>query len=165
MLKTKNLVELSLMAIGLSATALAQSDEPVVKLEKYVAEEKNSDPSGILPNAPTESVFGANMKAIDTPRSISVVSAEMIELFDIDDINHLVALTAGTYTSSFFGVAGALDIRGAPGETFFRGMKRIKNPGNFPTPIGASDRIDVVKGPPSPIYGPGPIGGYLNFIP
>lgn len=134
-------------------------------MEKFVLAEKVDDPTGILPNAPADSVFGIGLKSIDTPRSISVVTAEMIELFNIDDINKLVALTAGTYTSSFFGVPGALDIRGAPGETFFRGMKRIKNPGNFPTPIGASDRIDVVKGPPSPIYGPGPIGGYLNFIP
>ncbi|MBT4894389.1 MAG: TonB-dependent receptor, partial [Gammaproteobacteria bacterium] len=38
-------------------------------------------------------------------------------------------------------------------------------PGNYPTPIGASDRIDVVRGPASPIYGPSKIGGYLNFNP
>ncbi len=143
----------------------APRPEAVTTMEKFVLAEKVDDPAGIMPNTPADSVFGLGLKSIDTPRSISVVTAEMIELFDIDDINDLVALTSGTYTSSFFGVPGALDIRGAPGETFFRGMKRIKNPGNFPTPIGASDRIDVVKGPPSPIFGPGPIGGYLNFIP
>ncbi len=154
----------SLLLAAIHAMA-ATPDENLVLLEKFVTEEKKIDPMGILPNAPADSVFGMGLKAIETPRSISVVTAEMIELFDIDDINDLVGLTSGTYTSSFFGVPGALDIRGAPGETFFRGMKRIKNPGNFPTPIGASDRIDVVKGPPSPIFGPGPIGGYLNFIP
>ena len=148
-------------AVSLSA----QTDDKVLKLDKYVIEEKAADPMGFLPNVEGTSVFGVGLKPVDTPRSISMVTAEMIDLFDIDDINDLVGLTSGTYTSSFFGVAGALDIRGAPGETFFRGMKRIKNPGNFPTPIGASDRIDIVKGPPSPIFGPGPIGGYLNFIP
>ncbi len=158
----------ALAAVLLSAPAAfgqPAAGEPITKLEKFVLDEKTVDPVGVIPNAPADSVFGIGLKSIDTPRSISVVTAEMIDLFDIDDINDLVALAAGTYTSSFFGVAGALDIRGAPGETFFRGMKRIKNPGNFPTPIGASDRIDIVKGPPSPIFGPGPIGGYLNFIP
>ena len=56
-------------------------------------------------------------------------------------------------------------MRGTPGENYFRGIKRIDNPGNYPTPIGASDRIDVVRGPASPIYGPSKIGGYLNFVP
>lgn len=155
----------ALLAAGPLCAQTAPAPEPITQLEKFVLDEKTLDPVGVIPNAPADSVFGMGLKSIDTPRSISVVTAEMIDLFDIDDINDLVALAAGTYTSSFFGVAGALDIRGAPGETFFRGMKRIKNPGNFPTPIGASDRIDIVKGPPSPIFGPGPIGGYLNFIP
>src|SRR6185503_10613310 len=51
------------------------------------------------------------------------------------------------------------------GENYFRGVKRIDNPGNYPQAIGASDRIDVVRGPASPIYGPSKIGGYLNFVP
>ena len=63
------------------------------------------------------------------------------------------------------GVAGSLDIRGTPGETYFRGIRRLDNPGNYPTPIGASNRIDIVRGPASPIYGPAKIGGYLNFNP
>ena len=29
-------------------------------------------------------------------------------------------------------------------------MRRLDNPGNYPTPIAASDRIDVVRGPASP---------------
>ena len=58
-----------------------------------------------------------------------------------------------------------MDIRGTPGETYFRGIRRLDNPGNYPTPIGASDRIDIVRGPASPIYGPAKIGGYLNFNP
>ena len=44
-------------------------------------------------------------------------------------------------------------------------MRRLDNPGNYPTPIGASDRVDIVRGPASPIYGPSKIGGYLNFNP
>ncbi|MEM9842196.1 MAG: TonB-dependent receptor plug domain-containing protein, partial [Pseudomonadota bacterium] len=77
----------------------------------------------------------------------------------------LVAQAPGTFTNSFFGVGGALDIRGQAGETYFRGVRRLDNPGNYPTPIGASDRIDIVRGPASPIYGPSKSGGYMNFVP
>ena len=31
--------------------------------------------------------------------------------------------------------------------------------------LAAMDTIEVVKGPPSPIYGMGKIGGYTNMVP
>ncbi len=43
--------------------------------------------------------------------------------------------TPVSFTQSFFGVAGSLDVRGTPGENYFRGMKRIDNPGNYPQAI------------------------------
>lgn len=120
---------------------------------------------GSLPGQDVESVFGFGKSILETPRSASSISEEQMERFNVSDIDELVAFAPGTFTQSFFGVAGSLDVRGTPGETYFRGMKRLDNPGNYPTPIGASSRIDVVRGPASPIYGPSKIGGYLNFIP
>ena len=163
----ENLTELFLVfALVFSLNiAIAQEESEVEELEEFEIEEEVIDPVGILPQVPVNSVFGFGQNIVDTPRSVSSISAEMIEQYGIDDINGLVAFSPGTFTTSFFGVAGQLDIRGAPGETYFRGMKRIENPGNYQTPIGASDRVDVVRGPPSPIFGFGKIGGYLNFIP
>ena len=120
---------------------------------------------GSLPGENVKSVFGFNKSLLETPRSVSTISEEMMERFNMQDIDELIALAPGSFTQSFFGVAGGLDIRGTPGETYFRGVRRLDNPGNYPTPIGASDRIDVVRGPASPIYGPSKIGGYLNFNP
>ena len=118
-----------------------------------------------LPGGYVESVFGFDKSLLETPRSASTISSALLERFDMQDIDELVVLAPGSFTQSFFGVAGGLDIRGTPGETYFRGMRRLDNPGNYPTPIGASDRIDVIRGPASPIYGPSKIGGYLNFNP
>ena len=120
---------------------------------------------GSLPGENVQSVFGFNKSVMETPRSVSTISEEMMERFSMYDIDELIALAPGSFTQSFFGVAGALDVRGTPGETYFRGVRRLDNPGNYPTPIGASDRVDVVRGPASPIYGPSKIGGYMNFNP
>ena len=120
---------------------------------------------GSLPGDAVETVFGFDKSLLETPRSVSTASAEMMDRFNMRDIDELIALAPGTFTQSFFGVAGSLDIRGTPGETYFRGVRRLDNPGNYPTPIGASDRVDIVRGPASPIYGPAKIGGYLNFNP
>ena len=120
---------------------------------------------GSLPGENVQSVFGFNKSLLETPRSASTISEEMMEGFNMQDIDELIAVAPGSFTQSFFGVAGGLDVRGTPGETYFRGVRRLDNPGNYPTPIGASDRVDVIRGPASPIYGPSKIGGYLNFNP
>ena len=118
-----------------------------------------------LPDEAVDTVFGFGRSLLHTPRSVSSVSEEMIARFDMRDIDELIAVAPGSFTQSFFGVAGSLDIRGTPGETYFRGIRRLDNPANYPTPIGASERIDIVRGPASPIHGPAKIGGYLNFYP
>ena len=118
-----------------------------------------------LPSDVRRSLFGFEKSILETPRSASSVSEEMMDRFNIRDIDELIALAPGSFTQSFFGVAGSLDIRGTTGETYFRGIRRLDNPGNYPTPIGASARIDIVRGPASPIHGPAKIGGYLDFTP
>lgn len=120
---------------------------------------------GALPLQDVGSIFGFDKTLVETPRSASTISDEQMERFGITEIYDLVAQAPGTFTNSFFGVGGALDIRGTPGEVYFRGVRRLDNSGNYPTPIGASDRVDIVRGPASPIYGPSKTGGYMNFVP
>jgi iron complex outermembrane receptor protein len=138
----------------------ADADIETVVVKARVNREVN-----ILSNEPVESVFGFDKSIKDTPRSVTSISQETLNKLNINEIDDLVALSPGSFTQSFFGVAGSLDVRGSPGEVYFRGVRRIENPGNYPTAIGASDRIDIVRGPASPIYGPSRIGGYLNFVP
>ena len=118
-----------------------------------------------LPGENVPSLTGFEKPLTETPRSASTVSDELMTRFHIRDIDGLIALVPGSFTQSFFGVAGSLDIRGTSGEVYFRGIRRLDNAGNYPTPIGASERVDVVRGPASPIHGPAKIGGYLNFNP
>ncbi|MAP94494.1 MAG: TonB-dependent receptor [Ponticaulis sp.] len=146
---------------ALPNAAIAQEDEEESRQDTVVV-------TGSLRALPVEdvgSVFGFDKTLTEIPRSASTISSDQIERFGITDIYGLVAQAPGTFTNSFFGVGGALDIRGQAGETYFRGVRRLDNPGNYPTPIGASDRVDIVRGPASPIYGPSKSGGYMNFVP
>lgn len=162
----------ALLAAGLMAcTALAS---PVWAQDSAPADDDKTAEGGdivitgslnALPVKGVGSIFGFDKTIVETPRSASTVSEEQMERFGATEIYDLVAQAPGTFTNSFFGVGGALDIRGTPGETYFRGMRRLDNAGNYATPIGASDRIDIVRGPASPIYGPSKTGGYMNFVP
>ena len=140
------------------------------------AEESTAEPDDVevlvvtghldsLPGENVPSLTGFEKPLTETPRSASTVSDDLMTRFGIRDIDGLIALVPGSFTQSFFGVAGTLDIRGTSGEVYFRGIRRLDNAGNYPTPIGASSRVDVVRGPASPIHGPAKIGGYLNFNP
>jgi iron complex outermembrane recepter protein len=135
---------------------------PADNLEEIVV---TGDRLDVMQNKPVDSVFGFGKTVMETPRSLTTITNDLLTKTIITDINDLVALTPGSFTQSFFGVAGSLDVRGTAGENYFRGVRRIDNPGNYPTPIGASDSIDIVRGPASPIYGPSKVGGYLNFNP
>ena len=158
------------------ARLLAASVGSAIAVSTFAAEQERADPNaveeivvvgdlGSMPGEDVQTVFGFGKSLVSTPRSVSTVTDEMIDRFNMRDIDELIALAPGSFTQSFFGVAGSLDIRGTPGETYFRGVRRLDNPGNYPTPIGASDRVDIVRGPASPIHGPAKIGGYLNFKP
>ncbi|MEO0549043.1 MAG: TonB-dependent receptor plug domain-containing protein [Pseudomonadota bacterium] len=153
-------------ALCLSAPMVATAQDDVE--EDEVLTQETVVVTGSLRALPVEdvgSVFGFDKNIVEIPRAVSTISSDQIERFGITDIYGLVAQAPGTFTNSFFGVGGALDIRGQAGETYFRGVRRLDNPGNYPTPIGASDRIDIVRGPASPIYGPSKSGGYMNFVP
>src|ERR1700761_7042033 len=124
-----------------------------------------ADRAGLLERKPSTTVFGLSKPLIETPRSASLVSDLTIQRYGIKTINDFVEISPGTYTASFYGVPGSLDIRGTLADNYFEGFKLIENRGAYTTPIGDAAQIDIVRGPPSAIYGPGKIGGFLNFTP
>ncbi|MDP3072206.1 MAG: hypothetical protein Q8N18_18080 [Opitutaceae bacterium] len=157
-----------LLAACASLCSLCAQTAPgdnIVTLEKFIASAKADDLYDVLPARESASLFGVPRPLIDTPRSITVIESSLTDLFSIRTVNDFVAVTAGSFTGNYFGVPGALDVRGERADNFFRGFRRIENRGNFPTPIASTDYTEIVKGPPPPIYGGGKVGGVLNFIP
>lgn len=123
------------------------------------------DPAGLIERKANDAVFGLSKPLLETPRAASFASAATLERYAVKDINDLVEVSPGAFTDSYYGVAGSLNLRGTLAENYFRGFKRIENRGTYPTPLGAADRIEIVRGPPTPAFGPGKVGGYLNFTP
>ncbi len=151
----------ALVTAGAGPRALAsQANEDVVDVITVTA-----DPVGVREERETNSVFGINRTLAETPRSISVVSDTTMERYSIEDIDDFITTTPGTFGGSYFGVPGALSVRGDVGDNYFRGFKRITNNGFFPLPVGASARVEIIRGPTPAIYGAGRIGGLLNFHP
>ena len=150
-----------------AAEAHADEDQSIFlgdELEEIVVVGQK-DEYGLSGLTRLDSVLGIDKDILSTPRSVSSFTSEFLDEFDVTDINELVSFVPSSFTTSFFGVGGSLDIRGSSAENYFRGIKRLNNEGNFPTAIGASDRVDILRGPMSLISGPSKVGGGLNFVP
>jgi iron complex outermembrane recepter protein len=143
------------------AKAAEQTDD-VAELSDI---EVTDDPRRVLPNEVSASSFGFAKPLLETPRSVSFVSEEQIELFGLSAVEDLVRLVPGTFTTTRFGIQGGIDVRNVPADTYLRGMKRLSLQGHGRSVLAAMDTIEVVKGPPSPIFGMGKIGGYTNMTP
>ena len=142
-----------------SVNADAQSAEPIDEIIVV------ADPLELTELEGSRSVYGLDLSYAEIPRAVSAISDETIDRFNIQTVDDLAAVAPGTFTGSFFGVPGSVTLRGNRADSYFRGFKRAENPGTFPTPIGASERIEVVRGPTPAIYGAGRVGGFVNVTP
>ena len=145
-------------SLSLSSVANAQEivEEVLVLGQDYLS---------LLSDGETSSAFGLDKSLTETPRSVTEVSEDLIEKFALRSVDDLVRLTPGAFTSSFFGIKGAMDIRGEPADNYFRGFRRVANPGAFNTIVRGAEKLEILRGPVSPLYGNGSVGGQLNYIP
>ncbi|HEY0944226.1 MAG TPA: TonB-dependent receptor [Opitutaceae bacterium] len=148
-----------------TSAASPPADEDVVTLDRFVAEERLLDPNNVIAKTPIGSAVGFARKLEDTPRSVSVISSELVDKIGIRDGDQLFRILPGTYTVNRWGIAGSTQVRNNTTDTYLRGMKRIDAQGNIRNVITMWDSVEVVRGPPSPIYGNGRIGGYTNYVP
>ena len=120
-------------ALSTSMIAQETTSEEVIMLEAFIAAAE-ADVYEVLPTRESTAVFGTSRNLAETPRSVTLIESALTDLYGIRTVNDFVSVTAGSFTGNYFGVPGALDIRGERADNFFRGMRRIENRGNFPPP-------------------------------
>jgi len=157
---------LAIFLIFQASSLNAQESEAVAEDVAELSDiEVTDDPRRMLPREPSNSTFGFNKPLLETPRSVSKISSETIDLLGLSAVEDLVQVVPGVFTTTRFGIQGNIDVRNVSADTYFRGMKRVNLQGHTRSVLAAMDTIEVVKGPPSPIYGMGKIGGYTNMVP
>src|SRR5258708_19676009 len=123
------------------------------------------DPVHLLQTRANDTAFGLDKPLLETPRAVTLVSDTTIARYGISGVNDLTAITPSAYTASYYGVEGSVSLRGTLAENYFRGFKRAENRGTYSTPLADAAGIEILRGPPSPIYGAGKVGGLINFLP
>ena len=151
----------------LAAQTAPAPKESVTELEKFIISESAANASGgLMPTSrPSDSVFGAAKSVLDIPRSVTVLTPELMEKFGVRSFDDLARVTAGGERPNYYGVPGTPVIRGDFAGTFFNGMQRAFQRNEMPTSFGSLDGMDIVKGAAPGNYGPTQGGGYINFLP
>ncbi|MFK8054052.1 MAG: TonB-dependent receptor, partial [Woeseiaceae bacterium] len=108
------------------------------------------------------------------PLSVSALSAETIERANVESLEDIAALTAGLTFQSFNGGGlGSPTIRGLAQTdvasvdnnvgVFVDGVF-INNKANLSLNLQDIERVEVVKGPQSALYGNNTFGGAINYV-
>jgi outer membrane receptor protein involved in Fe transport len=165
--KNKVVVKLSLVfsSFLLPGISFGQTDAEVLDLEEFVAEGIASELS-VMPTArPIESMFGAGRSILDTPRSISVITPEMMAMAGIDKVEELGRLSPGVFSPSVYGVPGVPTIRGDFAEVYQNGQRRRFQRLAYSPSFSAVEAMDIVKGTGNVVYGPATRGGgIVNMV-
>ncbi len=153
----------------LISTAAAQesTDDDILSLEAFILEETSAIGEDSLSqnSRPIGSVFLGEQNALDTPRSVTVLTPEAMKQFSVKDFSDLDRVGAGMTRPNIFGIPGLPFMRGDNAGVYYNGMRRIANQNETPTSFGSLDAMDLVKGPAPAQLGPTNAGGYANFIP
>jgi len=144
-----------------------QAEEDVTDLERFIVSETDAALEDTL--LPTEreisGIFGDTTNVLQVPRAISLLSPQMLDEFNIDDLGDLSKVSSGTQTYNYYGIAGVPIIRGAKGGTFLNGMLRAYQRNEMPLSFGSLEAIEIVKGPAPADFSPTQIGGFVNLLP
>jgi len=123
------------------------------------------DRAHLIETQPDDTALGLSLPLLETPRAVTAVSDTTLDRYGITGVDTLTAITPSAYTASYYGVEGAVNLRGTLADSYFEGFKRVENRGTYTTPLGDAAEIELVRGPPSVIFGPGKVGGLVNFVP
>lgn len=106
----------------------------------------------------------------ETPVAVSVVTADVIENLSLTDLSDISKLTAGLSFDNEFGrdsnrpvIRGQANILGASGVSYFIDGVRISG-AITDYDLNDVERIEVVKGPQSALYGRNTYSGAINII-
>lgn len=159
------------MAAGFAAQAQAQAQStpaahnalPAVKIEGKSEQRR----LGLDGASQTGSRLGLSLR--ETPASVEVIDQEQMERRGARTLEEALRGAAGLTVGGSPGSPGVASTRGFTGGfiTYLFDGGRVSTPtmSNRPQDSWNYERIEVLKGPASVLYGEGGIGGAVNFVP
>ena len=160
---------LLLSAVGASQ-AWAQASAPAVLAPVVVQGEgeRGTGPTTGVVSTVSSSGTKTDTPLIETPQSISVITSEQIQQQGANTLNQVLRYTPGVSVETRGATASRLDqfnVRGFGATTYLDGLRVFGGRDALPqVDAYRLERVDVIKGPSSVMYGQGGPGGVVNQV-
>lgn len=170
---------LQLQPTSAGSFTLAPLPEGAVMLQKVKVEGRSPfdpppEPVGMKADYQS-SATKSTLSIRETPQAITVVTRESMDRRQVRDLTSALELTAGLVPASSSTIGGPFAGRGLEMNEQFslrgqdlNGQRDMRVDGfALSSPeldLVLFDRVEVVKGPSSMLYGQGSLGGFINFI-
>lgn len=156
----------ALLSLGVSLPA-QDTVGPTIELEAFIVDETAAAllDSLVPTDRELDGIFLDGLSVMTIPRSITVLSPEALAQFDIQALDDLDKVGAGTQRINYFGIAGTPVLRGVLAGAYYNGMLRAYNRNQAPISFGSLEALNVVKGPTPAHLSLTPVGGYVDMLP
>ncbi|MEP7453881.1 TonB-dependent siderophore receptor [Phyllobacterium sp. SB3] len=162
------LVSCTALVVFAPAKSLAQQAEntgPGIVLDTITIDGRDDDSKSIVA---TKTSSGSKMATdiLDTPASVSVITAKEMQQRGAQSVEQALQYTAGVSTD-FYGSDDRFDffkIRGFDAYTYRDGLPLGRPFGGLREEVYAYDRVEVLKGANSTIFGVSDPGGSVNYV-
>jgi len=116
-------------------------------------------------NAQTEGATNLPLPIEKVPQSISIVTADFIKSADLKTLGEIASYTPGAVDAGNPENNGTvIDIRGFPAGRAIDGINAIASYNPYEPDYAIFDRLEVVEGPSSVVYGISSPGGLVNYV-
>ncbi|WP_426702764.1 TonB-dependent siderophore receptor [Rhodanobacter sp. Col0626] len=106
-----------------------------------------------------------DMPVLETPQAISVVPRELLDAQRALHLSEALRNVAGVSQATVYGFFDGFNLRGfnaSSGATYLDGLLASDDMANYE--LSGLQRLEVVKGPASGLYGQGPLSGLVNMV-
>ncbi|MWV18421.1 TonB-dependent siderophore receptor [Pseudomonas sp. L-22-4S-12] len=124
-------------------------------------------PSGVSLDQPIKTGSRLGLSARETPASVSVADRSLIEARGAKDTQDVINGMTGVNASANPGYGGFVSYRGfTAGQItqLYNGIGMSYSSANRPVDAWIYDRVELLGGPSTFLYGAGAVGGSINYI-
>ena len=159
---------LSAAALALAIAAVLRAQSPVSAANDQVVTLTPFDVSAAANQGyrATNSVSGTrvNMSLMDIPQTVSVITADFMNDLGFDNLDQVLTYASSVSGGNYF-FSGDYSVRGFNiGSPLRNGNPMANNGFNVVLDPAFLERVEVVKGPSSALYGIGSPGGVINLV-
>ncbi|MFK0310940.1 TonB-dependent receptor [Pseudomonas sp. NPDC090233] len=155
------------LVLLMSTCTYAWADDTAVELTATTIDGQREAPSGVQLDEPIRTGSRLGLSARETPASVSVSDRRVIEERGAKDSQDVINAMTGVNASANPGYGGFVSYRGFTQNQvtqLYNGINLGYSSATRPIDAWVLDRVELIGGPSSFLYGAGAVGGSINYI-